>query len=262
MADRRPIVAGNWKMHGSRATVRELAANLSRPLGGQSSAVPEVVVFPPYPYLAAVRRALQDSCRAGHLQVGLGAQDVSVHEKGAHTGEVSAAMLADCGCSHVLVGHSERRAAFAESDELVAQKFLKAAEHGLTPVLCVGETLDERTDGRTGEVVLRQLGAILAGCGARGFERAILAYEPVWAIGTGHTATPDQAQAVHALLRGEIARADARIAVGLRILYGGSVNGANATALLAQPDIDGGLVGGASLDVKDFWRIINGGIAG
>ena len=256
MADRRPIVAGNWKMHGSQAMVRELAASLSRPLGGKSSAGPEILVFPPYPYLATVRRALQDSFRASHLQVGLGAQDVSVHEKGAHTGEVSAAMLADCGCSHVLVGHSERRAAFGESDELVAQKFLKAAEHGLTPVLCVGETLDERSHGLTAKVVLRQLGAVLARSGAGGFEQAILAYERVWAIGTGHTATPEQAQEAHALLRNEIARADARIAAGLRILYGGSVNGANATALLAQPDIDGGLVGGASLDVKDFWRII------
>ncbi len=256
MADRRPIVAGNWKMHGSRAMLREILAGLSQPPQGQPAAAPEVVVFPPYPYLATVSRALQDSFTPGCLQIGLGAQDVSVHEQGAHTGEVSAAMLADCECSHVLVGHSERRAAFGETDELVAQKFIKAAEHGLTPVLCVGETLDERTDRRTGEVVLRQLGAVLAGCGAGGFERAILAYEPVWAIGTGHTATPDQAQEVHALLRGEIARADARIAAGLRILYGGSVNGANAAALFAQPDIDGGLVGGASLDVKDFWRII------
>ena len=256
MADRRPIVAGNWKMHGSRALLSELAASLSRPLGRQSAAAPEVVVFPPYPYLATVRRALRDSCAAGRLQVRLGAQDVSVHEKGAHTGEVSAAMLADCECSHVLVGHSERRAAFGETDELVAQKFLKAAEHGLTPVLCVGETLDERTDGRTGKIVLRQLGAVLARCGAGGFEHAILAYEPVWAIGAGHTATPEQAQEVHALLRSEIARADARIAAELRILYGGSVNGANAAALFAQPDIDGGLVGGASLDAKDFWRII------
>ena len=165
-------------------------------------------------------------------------------------------MLADCGCSHVLVGHSERRAAFSEDDEMVARKYLKAAEHGLTPVLCVGETLSERNDGQTDEVVLRQLRKVLSCCGTGAFEQAVLAYEPVWAIGAGHTATPEQAQEVHALLRAEIARSDARIAASLRILYGGSVNGANAAALFAQPDIDGGLVGGASLDVRDFWRII------
>lgn len=256
MASRRPVVAGNWKMHGSRAALRQLAAGLCRPWPERSAAPPQVVAFPPYPYLATVRRALRNSFGGSGLEVATGAQDVSVHDQGAHTGEVSAAMLADCGCSHVLVGHSERRAAFGESDELVARKFLQAARQGLTPVLCVGETLEQRRRGQTRGVVLGQLGAVLAACGAAGFGQAILAYEPVWAIGTGRTATPEQAQEVHALLRGEMARADARIASGLRILYGGSVNGANAAALFAQPDIDGGLVGGASLDLKDFWRII------
>ena len=256
MTDRRRIVAGNWKMHGSLASARELAGALAGTTHESGRGLPDVIVFPPFPHLDAVRRVLEAADSAGTLAVQLGAQDVSVHEQGAHTGEVSAGMLADCGCSHVLVGHSERRAGLRESDELVAKKFRRAADHGLIPVLCIGETLPEREAERTGEVVLRQLGAVMELCGAGRFERAVLAYEPVWAIGTGHTATPEQAQQVHALLRGEIARTDAKIAAGLRILYGGSVNGANAAPLFAQPDIDGGLVGGASLDAKEFLRII------
>ena len=256
MSGRRRIAAGNWKMHGRLASARELAAALAGATQEPGRGLPEVIVFPPFPHLEAVRGILEDAAPSGTRAVQLGAQDVSVHEQGAHTGEVSAGMLADCGCSHVLVGHSERRASLGESDELVARKFQQAADHGLTPVLCVGETLPEREADRTGEVVLRQLGAVMDLCGAGGFRRAVLAYEPVWAIGTGHTATPEQAQQVHALLRAEIARSDAKIAAGLRILYGGSVNGANAAPLFAQPDIDGGLVGGASLDAKDFLRII------
>lgn len=256
MTDRRRIVAGNWKMHGSRASAIELAAALGGAGGEQESSAAETIVFPPFPHLDAVRRVLQGTPPGEEATIQLGAQDVSIHERGAHTGEVSADMLTDCGCSHVLVGHSERRAAFEESDRLVANKFRRAAEHGLIPVLCVGETLSQREAGRTGEVVLRQLGAVMELCGAAAFGQAVLAYEPVWAIGTGRTATPDQAQEVHALLRGEIAGGNARIAAGLRILYGGSVNGANAAALFAQPDIDGGLVGGASLDAKEFLRII------
>lgn len=256
MADRRRIVAGNWKMHGSRASARELAGALAGAKHEGARGLPEVIVFPPFPHLDAVRRVLDEAQSAENIAVQLGAQDLSSHEQGAHTGEVSADMLDDCGCSHVLVGHSERRTAFGESDELVAQKFRQAANHGLIPVLCVGETLPERKAGQTVRAVLRQLGAVMELCGAGGFKRAVLAYEPVWAIGTGHTATPEQAQEVHALLRGEIARSDAKIAAGLRILYGGSVNGANAVALFAQPDIDGGLVGGASLDAKGFLRII------
>ena len=252
MADRRRIVAGNWKMHGSRASAQDLAGALAGARLEAAGDLPEVIIFPPFPHLDAVRRTLAEARLAVHL----GAQDLSSHEQGAHTGEVSAAMLADCGCSHVLVGHSERRAANGESDELVAAKFRRAADQGLIPVLCVGETLPQRESGRTGDVVLSQLAAVVEGCGAAGFEQAVLAYEPVWAIGTGRTATPEQAQEVHALLRGEMARVDAKIASGLRILYGGSVNGANAAALFAQPDIDGGLVGGASLDAKDFLRII------
>ena len=256
MADRRRIVAGNWKMHGSRASARRLAGALASAWQEPARNRPEVIVFPPFPHLDAVRRVLDEAEAAEGLAIQLGAQDVSIHGEGARTGEVSAGMLSDCGCSHVLVGHSERRAGLGESDELVAKKFRRAADHGLVPVLCVGETLPEREAGQTGQVVLRQLGAVMELCGAGGFKRAVLAYEPVWAIGTGHTATPAQAQQAHALLRGEIARSDGKIAAGLRILYGGSVNGANAAALFAQPDIDGGLVGGASLDAKGFLRII------
>lgn len=254
--NRRRIVAGNWKMHGDREALGELAAGLATLPAAQAESMPEVVVFPPYPYLSTVNRVLEERKREGGIAVQVGAQDVSAHPGGAHTGEVSASMLADCGCSHVLVGHSERRASCGETDELVAGKFARAWSAALAPVLCVGETLSERNAGRTAEVVLRQLGAVLDRCGAAGFAKAVLAYEPVWAIGTGHTATPGQAQEVHAVLRGAIARADAKIAAGLRILYGGSVKGSNAAALFAQPDIDGGLVGGASLDLKDFWRII------
>lgn len=256
MTDRRRIVAGNWKMHGSLVSATELAGALAGTTQESGGGFPEVIVFPPFPHLDAVRGILEDAESAGTLAVQLGAQDVSIHGQGAHTGEVSAGMLTDCGCSHVLVGHSERRADLRESDELVARKFRQAADHGLVPVLCVGETLPERRAERTGEVVLRQLGAVMELCGVGVFERAVLAYEPVWAIGTGQTATPEQARQVHALLRGEIARSDGKIAAGLRILYGGSVNGANAAPLFAQPDIDGGLVGGASLDAKEFLRII------
>ena len=255
MTQRRRMVAGNWKMHGTRGSIGELVSGLrERAQHGRPS--PQVVLFPPFPYLAHVGQALNAGAGEGNSPFLTGGQDVSAHGQGAHTGEVSAGMLVDCGCSHVLVGHSERRADFRETDELVARKFRKASGAGLIPVLCVGESLEEREAGQTSTVVARQLGAVLDLCGAAAFGSAVLAYEPVWAIGTGHTATPGQAQQVHARLRGEIARADAKIAAGLRILYGGSVNGANAAALFAQPDIDGGLVGGASLDVKEFWRII------
>ena len=256
MTGRRRIVAGNWKMHGSRASIKKLVSGLVRP-PQTPDVLPQVVVFPPFPYLITVQRVLQDQGGEGGLPVQLGAQDLFPADQGAHTGDVSPDMLVDCGCSHVLVGHSERRSAHGETDGLVTHKFENALACGLTPVLCVGETLDERQAGRTAAVVLRQFKAVLGLCGSAAFQRAVLAYEPVWAIGTGHTATPEQAQEVHALLRGEIARADARIAAGLRILYGGSVSAANAAALFAQPDIDGGLVGGASLDVKEFRRIIS-----
>jgi triosephosphate isomerase len=242
---RRPLVAGNWKMHGSRAMARELAAAVA-------AAVPasvEVALIPPTPYLAALVDAFGDAPLA------FGAQDVSAHAEGAYTGEVSAAMLADVGCRMVLVGHSERRQYHAEDDALVAAKFVAAQARGLVPVLCVGERLDEREAGATEAVVGCQLDAVIERAGIAAFARAVVAYEPVWAIGTGRTATPDQAQAVHAFMRDKLAGRDATIANSLRLLYGGSVKPANAAELFARTDVDGGLIGGASLVAADFVAI-------
>jgi len=241
---RRLLVAGNWKMHGSRAENTSLVEAIlqSEPAGG----APEILVCPPFVYLWEVARQLRDS------DVALGAQDVCAEPVGAHTGEVSAAMLRDVGCSHVIVGHSERRALYGEDDQLVARKFVAAQREGLVPILCVGESLEERESGRTAEVVLRQLDAVLGLAGVEGFRDAVLAYEPVWAIGTGKNATPAQAQEVHALLRARIASKDDNMAACLRILYGGSVKAANAAELFAMQDVDGGLVGGASLNGDEF----------
>ena len=241
------IVAGNWKMNGDRdfaaALVGELAA-ASLPGGVQA------IVMPPFPYLAGLAREW-----AGK-GIAFGGQDVSEHDKGAYTGEVSAAMLADVGASHVLVGHSERRQYHREDSALVARKFVAAKAAGLVPVLCVGETLDEREAGSTESVIASQLGPVFEAGGDRSLEGAVVAYEPVWAIGTGRTATPEQAQAVHAFIRGEAAGRDATIAGSLPILYGGSCKPDNATALFSQPDVDGGLIGGASLAAADFLAII------
>ena len=187
--------------------------------------------------------------------VAWGAQDVSEHAAGAYTGEVSAAMIAEFGCRYVIVGHSERRAFYGDTDALVAAKTAAALTAGLVPIVCVGETLDERERGVTGEVVIRQMDAVLAEVGADGLARSVVAYEPVWAIGTGKTATPAQAQEVHALIRGRIGRTSAAVAAGIRILYGGSVKPGNAAELFSQPDIDGGLIGGASLVASDFAAI-------
>ena len=209
----------------------------------------DVVVCPPYVYLWEVGRQVKDT------PIGLGAQNVCAEAQGAFTGEVSAAMLKDVGCSYAIVGHSERRLLYREDDTLVARKFVAAQGAGLAPILCVGETLEERERGVTEAVVGRQLDAVLAVAGVAAFARAILAYEPVWAIGTGKNATPEQAQAVHALIRTRIAARDATIADGLRLLYGGSVKAANAAELFDQPDVDGGLVGGASLKADEFVRI-------
>jgi len=244
---RRLLVAGNWKMHGSRADNAALVGEILR--ADVAEAGPEILLCPPFVYLWEVGRLLRDS------SVALGAQDVCAEPLGAHTGEVSAGMLKDVGCTHVVVGHSERRALYGEDDQLVARKFMAAQREGLTPILCVGETLDEREAGRTAEVVLRQFEAVLAVAEAAGFGSAVLAYEPVWAIGTGKNATPEQAQEVHRLLRARMADQDAKIASCLRILYGGSVKAANAAELFAMPDVDGGLVGGASLNAEEFRRI-------
>ena len=244
MNKRRKLVIGNWKMHGSRAANAELLAGVlaARPFGC------DVAVCAPFVYIADAALTLAAS------DVRWGAQDVSAQAQGAFTGEVSAAMLAELGCRYTLVGHSERRALHAESDLLVAQKAQAALGKGVTPVVCVGETLAEREAGQTAEVVKRQLSAVihqLAHCAGE----MVVAYEPVWAIGTGRTATPAQAQEVHALLRAQLEAATGR-GNAMRILYGGSVKPDNAAELFSQPDIDGGLIGGASLKAADFVAIV------
>lgn len=240
---RRRIVAGNWKLHGSRefafALLDEVAAQ-APPAGV------ERVILPPLPYLGELVE------HYGERGLAFGAQDVSSNVKGAYTGEVSAAMLKEVGAVYGLVGHSERRQYHRESSELVARKFAAAREAGLVPILCVGETLEEREDGKTQWRLQEQLTPVLELVGVAGLDGAVVAYEPVWAIGTGRTATPEQAQEVHAFIRSEIAAHDARIAGSLPILYGGSVKADNAAALFSQPDVDGGLVGGASLVASDF----------
>jgi triosephosphate isomerase len=242
---RRKIVAGNWKLHGSRAFADALVS-------GIAAAIPagvELVLLPPCPYLGELTERFADSGLA------FGAQDVSCHDKGAYTGEVSAAMLADVGARYVLVGHSERRQYHAESSELVAKKFVAAQAAGLTPILCVGESLEQREAGQTEAVIAAQLRPVLELAGVGAFASAIVAYEPVWAIGTGRTASPEQAQAVHAYIRSQIAAQDAKIADSLPLLYGGSAKPDNAASLFAQADVDGGLIGGAALAAADFLAI-------
>lgn len=246
MSERTPLVAGNWKMHGSLAMATELVGAIAaaRPDGV------DVAVFPPFPFLAAVRAACVGAA------IGLGAQDLSEQvEQGARTGEVSGAMLADVGCSLALVGHSERRQYHADSDARVAAKFLAARAAGLTPVLCLGESLADREAGRTEAVVGAQLAAVLEAAGTDGFAGAVVAYEPIWAIGTGRTATPEQVDAVHAFLRSQLAARDAKLARLTRILYGGSVKPGNARELFAREHVDGGLIGGAALKAADFLAI-------
>ena len=241
---RKKLVAGNWKMHGSLAENAALLSALKPALAGI-----EAVVCVPFPYLAQAQSELAGS------SIAWGAQNLSEHSKGAYTGEVSASMLRDFGCGYVIVGHSERRSLYGESDQQVAAKFIAAQAGGLVPILCVGESLEEREAGITEQVVARQLDAVIGAAGIGALANAIVAYEPVWAIGTGKTASPEQAQAVHAFIRGKIAGLDAAIADGLVIQYGGSVKAANAAELLAQPDIDGGLIGGASLIADEFVAI-------
>ena len=241
------LVAGNWKMNGSNAANAEL-------LAGIIAGVPEgdgfsLLVCPPFPYVAAV------AAQAAGSPVKVGAQNVSEHENGAYTGEVAPAMLADIGCDYVIVGHSERRSLYGETSEQVAAKFVAAQEAGIVPILCIGETLEEREAGTTEAVVDAQLDAVLEAAGISAFAKAVIAYEPVWAIGTGMTATPEQAQDVHRHIRARLAGKDEAIAGDVQILYGGSMKGENAAGLLAQPDIDGGLIGGASLKADDFLAI-------
>ena len=245
---RRPLVAGNWKMNGSRERVRALVDGIQAGIGSVERA--EVAVCPPFVYIPQVAEQLAGS------PIALGAQNVCDHaEEGAYTGEIAGSMLAELGCRYVIVGHSERRNLYGESDELVARRFAAARKAGLVPILCVGELLEERERGVTEAVVARQLDAVLELEGVGAFREAVIAYEPVWAIGTGHTATPEQAQEVHAFIRARLAERDAGVAEVARILYGGSVKGSNAADLFAQPDIDGGLIGGASLKADEFLTI-------
>ena len=246
MTDRQPLVAGNWKMNGSRASVKSL-------LDGLRQGVPEngveVLVCAPFIHIPLAAELLAGSA------IGLGAQTVSEYGNGAYTGEISTDMLKDYGCGYVIIGHSERRHILGETNETVARKFRHARENGLQVILCLGERLEEREAGMTEQVLSEQLDAVIAGAGIGSFTGAVIAYEPVWAIGTGHTATPEQAQAAHSFIRLQVARHDDRIADGLRILYGGSVKADNAAGLFAMADVDGGLIGGASLKVDDFLAI-------
>ena len=233
-------------MNGSTAMTRELIGGIAagRPNG------PEVAVMPPSPYLQAARDAIGDH------DIQLGAQDLSPHGPGAHTGDVSADMLRDCGVQLVLVGHSERRVDHAETDSVVAGKFIAAIDAGLIPVLCVGETLEQRDAGEAERVIAAQIDAVVREAGIASFEQAVIAYEPVWAIGTGRTASPEQAQEIHAFIRARLANESATIAGRIRVLYGGSMKPGNAPELLACEDIDGGLIGGAALDAESFLGII------
>jgi triosephosphate isomerase len=250
---RQPLVAGNWKMNGSLDSATKLVTGIKA--GQESVTTAELVVCPPCVYLPQVAAMLDGT------SISLGAQDVNDQESGAHTGEVAAGMLTDVGCKYVIVGHSERRAIYGESDEFTARKFAAARKAGLVPILCVGELLEEREQGITEAVVARQLDAVIDLEGIAALGEAVIAYEPVWAIGTGKTATPEQAQDVHAFIRSKLAGLDSGVAGKVRILYGGSVNGGNAAELFAMADIDGGLIGGASLKPDDFLAIGRAGNA-
>jgi triosephosphate isomerase len=244
---RRPLIAGNWKMHGSRSSVAALLDGIQSGMNAVRSA--EAAVCPPFVYLAQVQTQLAGG------PVAWGAQNLSHEKSGAFTGEVSADMLTDFACKYVIVGHSERRAIYAESDALVAKKYAAAQQAKLIPILCVGELLEERESGATENVVARQLDAVLNSSGVASFAHAVIAYEPVWAIGTGRTASPQQAQDVHAFIRARLRKLDAAIADGVRILYGGSVKASNAAEIFNMSDVDGGLIGGASLKADEFLAI-------
>ncbi len=245
---RRPMVAGNWKMHGSMAMTDELVAGIAAAVAEMNNV--DTLVCPPYPFIAAA------FSRAGTSGLAVGAQDVCEQTgQGAFTGEVNGSMLKEIGCNYALVGHSERREYYAEDDQKVAQKYIAAQSADLVPVLCIGETQSEREAGQTEAVLTRQLRAVIDLAGIASFANAVVAYEPVWAIGTGLTASPDQAQDTHAFIRGIFASEDAIISRDLRILYGGSVKPGNASELFSCADVDGGLIGGASLEAESFTAI-------
>lgn len=244
---RKPIIAGNWKMHGSVSQVKTLLEGIQQ--GAQDFSDITILVLPTFVHLAQAHNLLQQ----GNVQ--LGAQNLYIGNQGAFTGEVSGAMLKEIGCRYVLIGHSERRAIFQEGLPVVAAKFKAAIEAGLTPILCVGETREEREQGLTEKVIREQLESVIQFAGIESFNHAVIAYEPVWAIGTGLTATPEQAQAVHAFIRDLLAQIKVDLAKTICILYGGSMKPENAASLLSMPDIDGGLIGGASLDATSFFTI-------
>ena len=246
---RKPIIAGNWKMNGSRSSIKELLEGIKAGMGNVKSA--EVVVCAPAIYIADVSEQLSGS------KVAWGGQNLSTEAKGAFTGEISADMLLDFKSEYVIVGHSERRTLYGETDQLVAEKFEVARKAGLKPILCIGESLDERESGVTNDVCARQINAVIDLSGIEALTDGVIAYEPIWAIGTGVTATPEQAQETHAAIRKLIADKDASVAEKVRIQYGGSMNAGNAVELLAMDDIDGGLIGGASLKAEDFLAICN-----
>ncbi len=247
MPDRQYLVAANWKMNGSLESAKSLVIGIKQGLAGNNNA--EVAICPPFIYLPEISGFLSDT------SISLGAQNVSHLENGAYTGEISSVMLTDFACRYVIVGHSERRNLYHESDSRVAEKFIAAQAQGLIPILCVGELLEERETNTTEDVIARQLDVVIDKAGISAFANAVIAYEPVWAIGTGKTATPEQAQEVHEFIRLRLARHDNEIANGIRILYGGSVKADNAEQLFKMADIDGGLIGGASLIADDFLTI-------
>ena len=246
MPSRQPLVAANWKMNGTLSSIRPLLEDIKKGLDNVNA---EVVVCAPYIYLPEVRTVLENT------QIKLGAQNVSQYDFGAYTGEISASMLLDFSCEYVIVGHSERRNIFQESDLLLADKFVRVIEANLNPILCLGERLEERKAEITEEVIARQLNTVIEVVGIQSFANSVIAYEPVWAIGTGHTASPEQAEDVHAFIRLQLARHDDEIADSIRIIYGGSVKADNARLLFSCSDIDGGLIGGASLNAQDFLTI-------
>ena len=245
---RRPLVAGNWKMNGDSESTTSLINGIAD--GRDDVTTAEVLVCPPYILIPRAADALN-----GRADIVLGAQDLDINQNGAFTGQISAAMLVDAGCKYVIVGHSERRAIYGESDQNVADKFKVAQDGGLIPVLCVGETLEERESGDTESVVARQIQAVIDLVGIDNFDNAVIAYEPVWAIGTGKTATPEMAQEVHKFIRDMLSALNAGVAGNLRLLYGGSMNAGNAESLIGMADIDGGLIGGASLQAESFLAI-------
>ena len=248
---RTPLVAGNWKMNGSRASVKELINGVVD--GAKAINGVDIAVCPPFIFIADVVAVTEGTA------VAVGSQDASTELKGAFTGEISVEMIKDFGCKYAIVGHSERRTLYGETDEIVAKKFGVVKNAGLIPIFCIGETLEEREQDITEEVCARQIDAVFAAHGDNAFEGSVIAYEPVWAIGTGKTASPEQAQAVHAFIRAHLAKRNADIAEKVQILYGGSMNPGNAKELMSQADIDGGLIGGASLKADDFLAVCAAG---